>query len=1727
MTKKCKLVLFGILALLLCVSVAVGSFGLTVARADTATPSDDEPTVSTVKARAFYAATADGEKTEIDVNGYDSLRLAADAVVAHNVQHKADGGDRLYYTVEVLADHEIDKDNVTAYSSDNVPGNLYDGDNIAGILFAGDMELVINGNEHQIVFLNFNRGLRIRGESHVVINDLELILCGGANCIDLRGYNLDIELNQVISQVSQGNNAGICFGGSGYIENGGQKVVTTAKAVAKNCSFGTPIPGKKINGKEVVNYFDKDGDGVADTKWSIPTSHYGIMSFVKIDLTLDNSTSAGYNAIYLKAGNGSTGSRNSVINVINGSYLKGYNVSAVGQNDFGAVVLERVYSASCYYDIDNDGIIDFKGIAVYSGEKFTDQNGQETTMGKHYSDTSNIEFNLVNSTIESTTSHPLNPANQYCFLVHTASNKISVSGDSALITDDKYRDAPTKAVSETYYGQNAISIIGGELFKWEELPASYIKSDVAIGDKLYSTFAEAMAAAKDGDTVSLIRDITVTSGSEVDGADYSAVAQLDSGKKVTVDLNGKTLTVDSLNSALALIVNDGDLTVKNGTIQRVYGTMSCSTIVNRGALTLSGLYIIDRTTENSATLIVNADSQARSEGQKIVVESGTYVSAGGNVIENGIGAQLTVKGGTMESRAASGTAVVNKGNAVIEGGTLKGANALDIQSGNVTVSGGVFSGNIVADNAAANDFVIRGGTFDATVKNTVSPYLDEYYQLVDVGSTVTVTRFIAREDLVYTGNEYQLGVAINQLLSDESVKITADMTVEIAGYVDADGNDATVPTVIKNAGKYSLVITLANDSKAYVDIVIARKTVSLQDIDFSIVKIGAEEGNITLDSMTLYRVGDNYYLFTPDADAIAIEVVNGVVRLRGESEIVLGLTVGVDKDAFTFELANNSANAAGKHMTTATLTVIDNYALSIGDAEKLAKRGLEITDNGDGTYTVNKTWYVVDTGIWLVDSDGNDYAVAAGHVFGSKPLIPMPWLNTSDTTGADQSPVYFDRVTLSLSFNGVTVAEEFRRYQFANYINDSMPVGQYVFTVTVSGGFTSSFDYEVYPATVGQQLQAYLGALNGGEFTVEWDGYMHLYDESTEVKLNALKQAINSIIPDRQGIWLDNKYDELFGGLTITYNMDRMHNSQYYEENALAGSSDRPSAPGSYIIYYMLSAKNFAPFINLDANAADFDTARRNYVYNVVIVRGVDIPAIGSAVYNGSALKADIASSEFYTVDQYDGFTDAGSHSVTLRLRTPEYYYWKGHNLGEETVQVNFVINKAAIEWIVATNIIHWSYDSFDKSVNLIFGSVDGGVVSFKITDKDRNDIAGLTDINLEAVTDADGNVLYYTVTDAVAKILKALNADKYYLTATVTPDKNHEATLAQTIEFSVAKGANDWKVPFDVINWAYGGFDKNTNRVMGTVINGTVTFAVLKDGKAIAGLEGFTEVNDAIAIKLAALDAGAYKVTATVTVDNNYMAVNAGEVTLNVSQAVNTWEQTLSITTWVVGEFNPEEHAIEVKSKFGDVIIRIIDSTDAEMEPYYEGALGTEELIKVLSELKVGTYQLTAKVTGNFDYSDLVSDSILFNVFEQPGLPWWATLIAVVGALGLAAAVLFILWKLKVFEILTDKISLAITTRATVDATIAAVRATKKAEEADAHKRKVEARERLEAAREAHRNKTPEQKAQELQAKAEATATQADKLHARAAKMRERADKLTGNAEEAVEQTDDASTEE
>ena len=348
--------------------------------------------------------------------------------------------------------------------------------------------------------------------------------------------------------------------------------------------------------------------------------------------------------------------------------------------------------------------------------------------------------------------------------------------------------------------------------------------------------------------------------------------------------------------------------------------------------------------------------------------------------------------------------------------------------------------------------------------------------------------------------------------------------------------------------------------------------------------------------------------------------------------------------------------------------------------------------------------------------------------------------------------------------------------------------------------------------------------------------------------------------------------------------------------------------------------------------------------------------------------------------------------------------------------------------------------------------------------------------------------------------------------------DKGNPVFLVP-VEFEIGQATNDFTVSLNILGWSFEAFNAATNSIRanvrfldsgesihfsvskkdaGTSVEGLGDFSIDKDGKVGADIEAI----------LNKLDAGDYVLYANVKGTGNYKELK-DNVPFVVSKAMNSWadgEDDLVIPSWIVGKYNPEENAIVVNAEHGTVNILVTD-LDGTKE-YYNSSTG----LNILDECEVGKYMLRVWVVSSDNYGGLAERNFIIQVFEKAGLPWWVTLLVVVGALGLAALIIFILWKKGVFKVVTDKILVAIRTRVSVEATIASVRAAKMMEEGRKSIEDAKRRERLEKLHQKQREQremSPEERAALLEAKAQADAERAEKLRARSEEGHKKAAKM------------------
>lgn len=330
----------------------------------------------------------------------------------------------------------------------------------------------------------------------------------------------------------------------------------------------------------------------------------------------------------------------------------------------------------------------------------------------------------------------------------------------------------------------------------------------------YPSLQEAIAAAQDGETVTLLAD---------------AAEDLAISKSITLDLGGKTLT--NTNSGKATIsVQSGTVTVKNGNV--VGGT---------------GYYNIEVTKSSNANLtLTDVTATAGNNGSSMIdnwgtmtITSGTY-TGGLNVVKSEEGSKLTIAGGTftLDYAPSSGytAAILVYGDTTITGGefiqtaTPKWGYPQVVMTGVVEgytaitrVTGGHFvnkkSGNNIFHGytpATSDNFEVSGGTFNKSVPS--SYFADGFTCAKNSDGTYGVATAIAQ---IGSDRYTSLQAAINvvskkpktiQLLNDttENVTIAASkqITLDLNGH-SLNGGTGNAKATILNKGNVTITDTSA------------------------------------------------------------------------------------------------------------------------------------------------------------------------------------------------------------------------------------------------------------------------------------------------------------------------------------------------------------------------------------------------------------------------------------------------------------------------------------------------------------------------------------------------------------------------------------------------------------------------------------------------------------------------------------------------------------------------------------------------------------------------------------------------------------------------------------------------------------------------------------------------------------------------------------------------------
>ena len=290
----------------------------------------------------------------------------------------------------------------------------------------------------------------------------------------------------------------------------------------------------------------------------------------------------------------------------------------------------------------------------------------------------------------------------------------------------------------------------------------------ANGYSYYASLADAIAAAESGDTIKLMADVTQT-------------VTIPADKDLTLDLNGKNITVSSgcaiVNKGKLTVTGNGEVTAEKAAVANfpgavanlnggTYSSSNWYVIKNLGTMTIDGPVtvkkpdgstdtssLIDNGWYGSADKVAGETVPAQADKAKLTIKSGDFTGEAGSkscsVVKNDDYGVLVITGGTFNSMNNKGTSnattILNWNVATISGGTFIGMYPIsngsydnDADQGILTITGGSFTGKSAllgqgqGGVSGKGTLTITGGTFDAPAFGGFD------YTLVISGGTFTM-----------------------------------------------------------------------------------------------------------------------------------------------------------------------------------------------------------------------------------------------------------------------------------------------------------------------------------------------------------------------------------------------------------------------------------------------------------------------------------------------------------------------------------------------------------------------------------------------------------------------------------------------------------------------------------------------------------------------------------------------------------------------------------------------------------------------------------------------------------------------------------------------------------------------------------------------------------------------------------------------------------------------------
>ena len=492
-----------------------------------------------------------------------------------------------------------------------------------------------------------------------------------------------------------------------------------------------------------------------------------------------------------------------------------------------------------------------------------------------------------------------------------------------------------------------VRIMAGSSVTQAQIDALAVAS---VGDSKYQSLAEAIDAAQDGQTVTLLADAT---------------EDVVISKSITLDLGGKTLTNTNVGKA-TISVTGGTVTVKNGNV--VGGTGYYNIEVTKGSNANLTLTDVTATAGNTGSSMID-------NWGTLTITSGTY-TGGLNVVKSEEGSVLNISGGTFTRKTApkwgiTGTVLVY-GTTTITGGTFNekstSTNARVVVTGRVDgydsityVKGGTFNGNgnnvfhHLSPAQADDSFEVSGGTFNKSIPDYYCA--DGFIPTKNADGTYGVKegQYVAQ----IGSKKYEtLADAIRLAAKGKTITLLADveqntqLTINKSITLDLNGktirNTADIWSDNANA-----ILSITNGAKVTIT---GNGTIDAKENDCYTINV--VKGDLTIENGTFY------------GNVSVVQVQEGTLSVKGGTFDLHQKWEGSSKYLFNCiddAYVDGSANVAisGGTFVGFDPNVSPEQKVD-GKAPSFAAPGTGITKNEDGSFTA-----VDGMTAQILDKDGN------------------------------------------------------------------------------------------------------------------------------------------------------------------------------------------------------------------------------------------------------------------------------------------------------------------------------------------------------------------------------------------------------------------------------------------------------------------------------------------------------------------------------------------------------------------------------------------------------------------------------------------------------------------------------------------------------------------------------------------------------------------------------------